>query len=59
MKLIKTPFLCGLCYGPVHVGAYDPWTFVGQIHLIHRLPLIPASTSCPSSLVTFHKWAML
>ena len=29
MKCITTPFLSGLCYGPVHVGFYDPWTFVG------------------------------
>jgi hypothetical protein len=39
IKLITTPFLSGLCYGPVHVGVYVLWTFVGLIHLIHRLPL--------------------
>ena len=39
MKLITTPFLSGLCYGPVHVGVYDPWTFVGQIHLFYLLLL--------------------
>ena len=39
MKLITTPFLSELCYGPVHMGVYDPWTFVGQIHPILALPL--------------------
>jgi hypothetical protein len=29
MKCITTPFLSGLCYGPVLAGFYDPWTFVG------------------------------
>ena len=50
MKLITTPFLSGLCYGPVHVGVYDPWTFVGQILLIISSPYsyLPA---CSSSLV--------
>jgi hypothetical protein len=40
MKLITTPFLSGLCYGPVHLGVYDPWTFVGLIHQIYRLPRV-------------------
>ncbi len=30
MKCVTGPFLSGLCYGPVHVGFYDPWTFVGR-----------------------------
>jgi hypothetical protein len=30
MKCITTPSLSGLCYGPVHVEFYDPWTFVGR-----------------------------
>ena len=30
MKCITTPFLSGLCYGPVLAGFYDPWTFVGM-----------------------------
>ncbi len=38
-NLITIPFLSGMCYGPIHVGVYDPWTFVGQICLIHRLLL--------------------
>ena len=59
LKLITISFLSGLCYGPVHVGVYYPWTFVGQIYLIRRLPLSPASTSCSSSLVTFHMWLVL
>jgi hypothetical protein len=32
IKYITTPFLCGLCYGPVHVGVYDPWIFVGLVY---------------------------
>ena len=38
LKLITTPFLSGLCYGPVHVGVQDPWTFVGQILLSFSSP---------------------
>ena len=49
MKLITTPFLSWLCYGLVYVGVYDPWTFVGKIHLILRLPLSPTSSACCSS----------
>ena len=39
MKLITTSFLSVLCYGPVHVGVFDPWTYVDQILLFHRLLL--------------------
>ena len=43
MKCINTtPFLSALCYGPIHVEVYDPWTFVGQIRLIHLLPMRPS-----------------
>ena len=40
---ITTPFLSGLCYGPVHLRVYYPWTFVGMVHLIHLLPLLQPS----------------
>ncbi len=47
MKLITTPFLSGMCYGPVHVGVYDPWTFVGLIYLILPLPLFQPPPLAP------------
>ena len=40
IKCITTPFLSGLCYGPVHVGVYGPWTFVVKFHLSDSSPLI-------------------
>ena len=30
IKCITTPFLSGLCYGPVLAWFYDSWTFVGM-----------------------------
>jgi len=54
IKLITTPFLSGLCYGPVHIGVYDTWTFVGQIHQILSLPLFQPHPLAPLHLYLPH-----